>query len=206
MRAHQKRRSPAIAGRSSRHHASQRGFSLVELVVVLAVMSILAAIAAPQIAAVINGGRITANANEVLTGLQLARVEAIRANRRTVFCSKTISTAGVCDGGAAWPGWAVYTDRNGNNAFEAAELVRAGNIEAPIQAVGTNLPNNRVMFRADGLAYQDNTNTFLVGTLRICQPTDNPPQNARDIRIASGGRAFVGGAIDASTACNASAN
>lgn len=204
MRAHQKRRFPAIAGRSSGQHGPQRGFTIVELVVVLAIMSILAAIAAPQIAAVINGGRITANANEVLTGLQLARAEAIRANRRVGFCSSTNGT--TCNGGNPWTGWVVFNDRNGNNNADAGELVRAGNIEAPIRVIGTNLPNNRVTFRADGLAYQDNTNNFLVGTLRVCQPTDNPPQNARDIRIASGGRAFVGGAINATTACNASAN
>ncbi len=181
-----------------------RGFSLIEIVVVLVIMSILAAVAAPQIAAVINAGRITSNANEVLGGMQLARIEAVRANRRTVFCSSTNGSA--CDGGNPWAGWAVFSDRNGNNNFEAAELVRFGNIEAPMRATATNLPNNRVMFRADGLAYQANTTNLLVGTLRLCMPTATPPQNARDIRVASGGRASIGGTVAATTACIASAN
>jgi type IV fimbrial biogenesis protein FimT len=181
-----------------------RGFSMIELVVVLVIMSILAAVAAPQIAAVLNAGRITSNANEVLGGLQLARIEAVRANRRTGFCSSTNGTS--CNGGNPWTGWIVFTDRNANGVADAGELVRAGNIEAPMRAIGTNLPNNRVTFRADGLAYQNNTNNLLVGTLRLCMPTDTPPQNARDIRIASGGRASIGGAVAATNACSPSAN
>jgi type IV fimbrial biogenesis protein FimT len=180
------------------------GFSLIELVVVLVIVSILAAVAAPQIAAVLNAGRITSNANEVLGGLQLARIEAVRANRRTGFCSSTNGTS--CNGGNPWTGWIVFSDRNANGVADAGELVRAGNIEAPMRAIGTNLPNNRVTFRADGLAYQNDTTNLLVGTLRLCMPTDTPLQNARDIRIASGGRASIGGAVIASTACSASAN
>ncbi len=181
-----------------------RGFSLVELIVVLVVVSILAAVAAPQIAAVLNTGRITSNANEVLGGLQLARTEAVRANRRTYFCSTTDGTS--CNGGNPWTNWAVFSDRNNNNSADNGELIRIGNIEAPMRVIGTNLPNNFVTFRSDGLAYENNTTNLLVGTLRVCLPTDTPTLNARDIRIASGGRASINGAVAATTACTASPN
>jgi type IV fimbrial biogenesis protein FimT len=205
MEHHFTRQQPArtlSAGQMQPRHI--HGFSLIELVVVLVIMSILTAVAAPQIAAVLNAGRITSNANEVLGGLQLARIEAVRANRRTGFCSSTNGTS--CNGGNPWTGWIVFSDRNTNGVADAGELVRAGNIEAPMRAIGTNLPNNRVTFRADGLAYQNDTTNLLVGTLRLCMPTDTPLENARDIRIASGGRASIGGAVVASIACSASAN
>ncbi|MBP6748105.1 MAG: GspH/FimT family pseudopilin [Xanthomonadaceae bacterium] len=180
------------------------GFSIVELVVVLVVMSILTAIALPQITAVVNASRITGNANEILGGLQLARAEAVRANRRVIFCSSTAGAA--CNGGSPWPGWAVFNDRNNNNVPDAGELVRFGNIEAPMLAVSTNMPNNRVIFRSDGLAYRNNTNDLLAGTLRVCMPTATPLQNARDIRVAAGGRATINGAVAATIACTPSAN
>jgi len=75
-----------------------------------------------------------------------------------------------------------------------------------MQAVSTNLPNNRVIFRSDGLAYQNNTNNLLAGTLRVCMPTATPPLNARDIRVAAGGRATINAAVAATLACSPSAN
>ena len=171
---------------------------------VLVIAAILTAVALPQITAVINTSRVTGNANEILGGLQLARAEAIRANRRVGFCSSANGTS--CNGGNPWPGWVVFNDRNNNNNADVGELVRAGNIEAPIQALSTNLTNNRVVFRADGLAYENATTNLLVGTIRVCMPTGNPPQNARDIRIAAGGRASIDGAVNATPACNASPN
>jgi type IV fimbrial biogenesis protein FimT len=201
MAFHDKRRLRVSA---QRRLGRQRGFSLVELIVVLVVLSTLAAFAIPQITAVINAGRITSSANELLVGLQLARSEAVRSNRRTYFCSSTNGTS--CNGGNDWTRWAVFSDRNNNNSADSGEMIRIGNLEAPMRVIGTNIPNNFVTFRADGLAYENNTMNFLVGTLRVCLPTATPPQNARDIRIAAGGRAFVAGAVAATTACTPSPN
>lgn len=208
MRSHYERYSDRRCRRDGRHAAANRagGFSIVELVVVLVVMSILTAIALPQITAVVNASRITGNANEILGGLQFARAEAVRANRRVFFCSTDPVNPNGCNGGAPWPGWAVFNDRNNNNVADANELIRVGNIENPMMVRPTNLPNNSIVFRSDGLAYQNNSNNLLAGTLRVCMPTGNPPMNARDIRVAAGGRATINGAVAATMACTPSAN
>ena len=57
------------------------GFTLVELMVTLAVLVILAAIAAPNFARIIAENRATSAANEFLGMLQTARSEAVRLNR-----------------------------------------------------------------------------------------------------------------------------
>ena len=57
------------------------GFTLVELMVTLAVLVILAAIAAPNFARMIAENRTTSAANEFLGMLQTARSEAVRLNR-----------------------------------------------------------------------------------------------------------------------------
>jgi prepilin-type N-terminal cleavage/methylation domain-containing protein len=59
----------------------QQGFSLVEMMVAVAVLAILAAIAAPDMRDLIIGNRLTAATNDRLGLLQFARAEAVRRGR-----------------------------------------------------------------------------------------------------------------------------
>src|SRR5690606_4323840 len=52
------------------------GFSLIELMVVVAVVAILAVVAYPSLTSVINSNRLSSNANELVASLQYARSEA----------------------------------------------------------------------------------------------------------------------------------
>ncbi len=58
----------------------QRGFSLVELVITIAVFAILAALAAPNVVAWVTNAKVGGAARELLSALQDARLEAIKAN------------------------------------------------------------------------------------------------------------------------------
>lgn len=59
----------------------QQGFSLVEMMVAVAVLVILAAIAAPQMQDQITGNRVTAATNELLAALAQTRSEAVRSSQ-----------------------------------------------------------------------------------------------------------------------------
>lgn len=71
------------------------GFSLIELMVTLALVAILAALAAPSFSAMLANAQIRTGAQSINDGLVLARVEAIRRNARVIFTLGTQSTWGV---------------------------------------------------------------------------------------------------------------
>lgn len=59
----------------------RRGFSLAELLIVLVILSIAAAMAVPRVQGMIRASSLTGALNQVAADLQLARVRAIRSGR-----------------------------------------------------------------------------------------------------------------------------
>lgn len=64
---------------------SPRGFSLIELMIGIAIMSILLTAAMPSFTAWIQNAKIRTAAESLQNGLQLARVEAVRLNQHVRF-------------------------------------------------------------------------------------------------------------------------
>lgn len=81
---------------------TERGFSLIELMVTISVLAITMTIAVPSFNNIIQNSRSTALANGVVTALNYARSEAIRRNAPVSFCPG----AGACPGNWA-DGWFV---------------------------------------------------------------------------------------------------
>lgn len=69
----------------------QRGFTLIELAVVIAIAAILLALAVPSFQVMLANAQIRTAAQALNDGLQLARVEAIRRNERLIFTKGTQS-------------------------------------------------------------------------------------------------------------------
>lgn len=97
-----------------------RGFTLVELMVTVAVLAILLGVAAPSFTSMTRRNRLTAAANELVATLQLAKMEAIRRNSRVVLCPSTDGSA--CSGGD-WSRLIVFVDASGNGDKESSETV-----------------------------------------------------------------------------------
>lgn len=109
---------------------SQRGFSLIELMVVLGVATILLAMAAPSFGSLIQRERMTSTVNDFLAALSLTRSEAIQRGGRVDL---------VPDEGGWASGWVVFVDGNDNQKPDAGENVifRHGPVPAgmTVQAV-----------------------------------------------------------------------
>ncbi|MGN6312545.1 MAG: GspH/FimT family pseudopilin [Rhodanobacteraceae bacterium] len=112
--------------------ARTRGFTLVELMITIAVAAILAAIALPSFRDFLRRNAVTAQANQVLASLQYARNEAVSRRYPTAVCASTAGTS--CDGGSTFEnGWMVWRDStlagtpayNGSPPDELLRVVQA---------------------------------------------------------------------------------
>jgi type IV fimbrial biogenesis protein FimT len=111
-----------------------RGVTLVELMVVLAVVAVGATLAAPGMAQVIANYRVRAAAESILGGLNFARTEALRRNTPVSF---TLAASGS--------GWAVRQVSSG-----AALLSRSDN-DSPGTVVASVNSALSVTFLSNGL-------------------------------------------------------
>lgn len=71
------------------------GFSLLELLIAVAVAGIMLAIGIPSFRGLFASNRLTTTANEYVTAFNEARMAAIRRNAATQFCSNVATTNGT---------------------------------------------------------------------------------------------------------------
>lgn len=181
-----------------------RGFTLVELMIAVAVLTVLLAVAIPSFSFVSNSSNLSAMANELVASVQIARTEAIRRGVRTVICPSTNGTA--CVAGSDWSaGWLVYFDDDRDGVLDAGETVLrtvAGKVRVQVQAspaVGAALT-----FRPDGRA-RTTAGALLVGMIAVCMPVKSPVENVRNVAISFGSQVSVI-RKDGGGACAAPAN
>lgn len=94
-----------------------RGFTVVELVVTLAVAAIVLATAVPSLATMVRNNRLAAASNELVTALQLARAEATRRGRPVSLCSSDDgATCAASTQGWAGRRWLVFQDAASSGA------------------------------------------------------------------------------------------
>ena len=84
-----------------------RGFTLIETMVVTAIVAVLAALAAPSFGTTIDRWRVRQAVESMTSTLYYARSEAIKRQTRVVLCPS--DDGRVCAAGGRWEGgWIVF--------------------------------------------------------------------------------------------------
>lgn len=166
----------------------QLGFTLIEVVVTVAVLVAVSTIAIPAFQASIGNAQIRTVAESIRNGLQQARAEAIKRNARIRFTLQTSSAwqIGCVTVAADCP--AVITQKNAVEGSSTNTTVSADNYSAVFSSFGTRDPA-----AAAALTVVNVTNAQVKseerralrvmlnagGNVKVCDPTVNTVGDTR---------------------------
>lgn len=114
---------PAVAGRINNYQvmcknsAKSAGFTLLELMMTIAIAGILVTMAIPSFNLTISSNRLTNYANDLVGALNLARSEAVKRGMQVTILSNS-GTASDWDAG-----WTVFTDSNVIGVIDGSDTV-----------------------------------------------------------------------------------
>lgn len=165
---------------SGMHHIT-RGFTLIELMVTLAVAAILLGIAIPSYQNFTVNSRMASQANDLITALNLARSEAVKRGANVTICASSNGTG--CAG--SWEqGWIVSA---GGTAIRVQQAL--GGLST--LAGGTDVAS-MITFNSAGRTTIPTTATPTTTTLTLCPPTPAPSAvKGRAIQVERTGRTRV---------------
>jgi type IV fimbrial biogenesis protein FimT len=160
------------------------GFSLIELMLALAIFGLLCAIAPPAYRDWIASQKLANQARFIVNTLEEARSEAIKHGYRINVCKTRDGHACADDGG--WEaGWLVFVDENRNGQVDPDELVlrREGPVRDEITVRGNRPVEDYVSYTSLGHARLLN-GALQMGTFVVCKPG----QKALHVVLANSGR------------------
>jgi type IV fimbrial biogenesis protein FimT len=134
--------------------ATARGFTLFELMLVLAIAGVLVGIGLPNLTQFVRSNQMTAAANDMLTAVHVTRAEAVKRRLPTEVCFTTTPNAATpaCDGDGT-QGWVAWVDDANPDVAHANDGNGTVNTNEPILLRHGALPDNvRIVSKPAGNA------------------------------------------------------
>lgn len=149
-----------------------RGFTLLEALVVLALLAVLLSLAAPSLQGLRQKHQMQSQAEQLQASLLLARSEALRRQQRVTLCVRSTAAhlGPECATGGTWAqGWVVFVDGNDSGRREAAETVLQLHeaLSGFLTLQGNNTVDRYISYGPQGRS-QSTTGAFQAGTLTLC--------------------------------------
>ena len=147
------------------------GFTLVEIIITMAIGAILLSIAVPSFQTSIQNNRKTTAINDLRTALALARSTAVTRRVQVTVCRSNNGANCQTGAGSDWSdGWMIFTNPNnvpataGLDGDAGEELLRVhGALQGNATLIGLGPVTNRVSFQPRGIL-----NSGFGGTITYC--------------------------------------
>ena len=159
------------------------GFTMVELMITLAVAAIMLALSVPSLKRITHNNLLVTSSNDLSASLSHARAEALKARRNVRICPTSNNTS--CSTSSQWAdGWLMFVDLDGNSLPQASELIELGAaLDGRVSLTASTAFQQWIQFRPSGAAIGSAGNS---GSFSVC--SGDYPEISRLVGISAVGR------------------
>lgn len=172
----------------------QQGYTMLEVLMVIAIAAILVAVALPSMQDTISRNARDSIQLDLLTSLALARSQAVTLSVTTSVCHSANQTSCSNSTGSDWnDGWLVFSDFDGDGVLDSGDGDELLQVHPPANGIvgiellnssNSTLSNEFVQFDEDGFLNNSTGGAYF----KFCDPA-NVAANTRAVWVTNTGRA-----------------
>ncbi len=158
----------------------QRGFTLIEMMVTLALVAVLMMVAVPNFTAFQRNSELTSVANNIVGAMNTARTEAMKRNTNALVAPITSND---------WAGgWRVFVDVDRDGTFNTGDILVTTYPALPSYlTASSSVPN--ALFNGSGYSFAGGSlNNMTITIERNDVPAGQKLDQTRRIKVATTGR------------------